>query len=178
MELIMKYFTWLTLGLGLMLWGCAPAISPQLQQEAASQPAFAELAAHPDNYRRRLVVLGGEVMSVQPWGPSGSLLAVDQRPLDARFFPVGNVSGGTFLVESDEWLNSNWFVPKSRVLAAGAVQGQRDGQLVLKARKVDFLAPPVWEKWFYPVPREWYDHSLEYWYTPPYFDIYRPGTSR
>ena len=120
------------------------------------------------------MILGGEVMSVQPW-QSGSLLAVDQRPLDRRLFPVGNVSGGTFLAESDEWLNSNWFVPKSRVRVEGAVQGQQDGQLLLKARKVHLLALPVWEKWYYPVPREWYPPELEYWFTPPYFDPYIHG---
>jgi hypothetical protein len=45
----------------------------------------------------------------------------------------------------------------------------------LKARQVTFLAPPTWEKYHYPVPREWYPPELEYWYTPPYFDIYRGG---
>jgi outer membrane lipoprotein len=164
---------WLILGLSLAV-GCAPAISTGLQQEAGPQVSFAELAAHPDKYKGRLVILGGEVMSVTPWG-TGSLLTVDQRQLDARLYPVGTTSGGTFLVSSDVWLNSNEYLPKSAVVVAGEVKGEKDGRLLLKARQVRLLAPPVWEKYYYPVPREWYPPELEYWYTPPYFDIYRGG---
>ena len=52
---------------------------------------------------------------------------MDQRQLDDRLFPVGAASGGTFLVESNEWLNSNKYVPKSKVVVAGVVVGQKDG---------------------------------------------------
>ncbi len=157
--------------------GCAPAISPNLQQEAGSQVNFAELTAHPDTYKGRLVILGGLVMSVAPWG-TGSLLTVDQRQLDDRIYPVGNASGGTFLVESPEFLSPSKYLPKSAVVVAGEIAGQKDGQLLLRGRQVTFLAPPVWEKYYYPVPREWYPPELEYWYTPPYFDIYRGGGRR
>jgi starvation-inducible outer membrane lipoprotein len=164
---------WLIFGLSLAM-GCGPAISTSLQQEAGPRVGFAELAAAPDQFKGRLTILGGEVMSVTPWG-TGSLLAVDQRPLDDRLYPVGNASGGTFLVSSDVWLNSNEYVPKSKVVVAGVVEGQKDGRLLLKARQVTFLAPPTWDKYYYPVPREWYAPELEYWYTPPYFDPYRGG---
>ena len=164
----------LALGLFLALEGCAPAISPTLQQEAGPRVAFAELTAHPDRYKGRLEILGGLVMSVQPW-KGGSLLEVDQRELNERFFPTGAASGGSFLVESDEWLNSNWYVPRSRVVLAGVVEGQKDGLLLLKAKEVKLLAPPVWEKYYYPVPRDWYPPELEYWYTPPYFNPYIDG---
>jgi starvation-inducible outer membrane lipoprotein len=154
--------------------GCVPAIETSLQQEAGPRVGFAELSARPDKYKGRLTILGGEVMSVTPW-KQGSLLTVDQRQLDDRFFPVGTTSGGTFVVESDKWLNSNKYVPKSKVVVAGVVEGRKDGRLLLKARQVTFLEPPTWEKFYYPVPREWYAPELEYWYTPPYFDPYRGG---
>jgi starvation-inducible outer membrane lipoprotein len=164
---------WLVVGLSLAV-GCGPAISTSLQQEAGPRVRFAELSARPDKYKGQLTILGGEVMSVTPWG-TGSLLTVDQRQLDERLFPVGATSGGTFLVESDEWLTSTWYIPKSKVVVAGVVEGEKDGRLLLKARQVTLLAPPTWEKWYYPVPREWYPPELEYWYTPPYFDPYRGG---
>jgi len=163
----------LIFGLSLAM-GCGPVISTSLQQEAGPRVSFAELSAHPDKYQGRLEILGGLVMSVQPWG-QGSLLQVDQRQLDERFYPVGAASGGTFLVESDVWLTSSYYLPKSAVVIAGTVAGQKDGWLLLKAKEVTLLAPPVWEKYYYPVPREWYPPELEYWYTPPYFDIYRGG---
>jgi starvation-inducible outer membrane lipoprotein len=162
---------WLLVGLCLALAGCTAAISPTLQQEAASKVSFAELSAHPDRYKGQLEILGGLVMSVQPW-QNGSLLTVDQRQLNSQLFPVGTASGGTFMVESAEWLNSNWYVPKSRVVVAGVVEGEQNGVLLLKARQVTLLAGPVWEKYNYPVPRSWYPPELEYWYTPPYFNPY------
>jgi len=164
---------WLIFGLLLAL-GCGPAIGTNLQQAVGPRVSFAELSAHPDKYQGQLEILGGLVMSVQPWG-QGSLLEVDQRQLDERLYPVGTASGGTFWVESAQWLTSSSYLPKSAVVIAGTVAGQKDGRLLLKAKEVTLLAPPVWEKYYYPVPREWYPPELEYWYTPPYFDIYRGG---
>jgi outer membrane lipoprotein len=161
----------LLLGLLLAGGGCAPAISTALQREAGPPVDFAALSAHPDRYKGRLLILGGEVMSVTPWD-NGSLLTVDQRQLDGRLYPVGTTSGGSFAVESDQWLNSQWYVPKSKVVVAGVAQGQENGLLLLKAREIRLLAPPTWEKFYYPVPRDWYPPELEYWYTPPYFDPY------
>ena len=69
------------------------------------------------------------------------------------------------------------YLPKSKVVVAGVVEGEKDGRLLLKARQVTLLAPPTWEKYYYPVPREWYPPELEYWYTPPYFDPYRGGAA-
>jgi starvation-inducible outer membrane lipoprotein len=168
---------WLIVGLLLCTGGCTPAISPTLQQQAGPQVGFAELSAHPDQYKGQVAILGGLVMTVQPW-QKGSLLTVDQRQLNSQFFPIGNSSGGTFMVASDEWLNSNWYVPKSSVVVAGVVEGAKDGVLLLKAKEVTLLAPPVWEKYYYPVPREWYPPELEYWYTPPYFNPYIGGGRR
>ena len=167
---------WVIFGLMLAV-GCGPAISTTLQQEAGPRVSFAELSSHPDKYQGQIEILGGLVMSVTPW-EQGSLLEVDQRQLDKQLYPVGEASGGSFWVESAQWLNPSSYQPKSSVVIAGTVVGQKDGRLLLKAREVKLLAPPVWEKYYYPVPREWYPPELEYWYTPPYFDIYRGGGRR
>ena len=172
----MKSIPWLIFGLGLALLGCAPAISPELQQGAGPKVGFAELAAHPEKYQGQTMILGGEVMQVQPLG-TGSLLSMDQHELDSHLFPGGGASGGTFLVESDEWLNPSTYQPKSKVTVAGVVMGKKNNLLLLKAKKIHYWEGPRWEKWYYPVPREWYDSdpSLEYWFTPPYFDPWRGG---
>lgn len=159
-----------------LLAGCATGIAPGLQQEAGPPVDFAALSAHPEQFQGRLVILGGEVMSVQPQG-QGSLMTVNQQDLRMLGNPKGVPSGGTFVVESYQWLNPDTFQPKSTVKVAGEVMGRKNGFPLLKAREVIFNAPPVWEKWYYPVPPEWYDHdpNLEYWFTPPYFDPYRGG---
>ncbi len=175
----MKKISWLILGVGALLAGCAPAISPTLQKESGPKVSFAELSAHPERYQGQTKILGGEVMQVQPLG-QGSLLSVDQHELDNHLFPGGGASGGTFLVESEEWLNPATYQPKSRVTIAGVVAGQRNGMLVLTAKKIHYWEGPTWEKWYYPVPRDWYDYdpNLEYWNTPPRFDPWYGGGRR
>lgn len=171
------WFSSLLLTLALGLAGCGPAVSPALQQEAAApgpRLSFAELSAHPDSYKGRVVILGGEVMTVQPQG-AGSLMAVNQQELDEHFFPAGQASGGTFLVASDQWLSPAQYQPKSKVTVSGVVQGQRDKFPLLQAREIHFWEGPTWEKWYYPVPRDWYPPGMEFWFTPPYFDPWRGG---
>jgi starvation-inducible outer membrane lipoprotein len=158
----------------LALAGCGPAISTGSQQQAGPRVSFQELSAHSDKYQGQLEILGGEVMSVKPLG-EGSLLAVDQRDLDGKFYPAGKISGGTFLVESSKWLSPSQYQPQSKVAVAGVVAGKKDGVLLLQAREVYFWEAPPWEEWYYPVPRHWYPPELEYWYTPPYWNPRRPG---
>ncbi len=172
----MQMIRWLILGAGVALAGCASSVSTNMQPETGPKVGFAELAAHPANYQGQTRILGGEVMQVEPLG-QGSLLSMDQHDLDSHLFPAAAASGGTFLVESDEWLSPDTYQPKSRVTVAGVVVGQKNGFLLLQAKKIHFWEGPRWEKWYYPVPREWYgyDPNLEYWYTPPYFDPWRGG---
>jgi starvation-inducible outer membrane lipoprotein len=174
----MQRIFWLILGAGVALAGCASSVSTSMQPESGPRVGFAELAAHPENYQGQTKILGGEVMQVQPLG-QGSLLSVDQHDLDNHLFPAAGASGGTFLVESEEWLSPDTYQPKSRVTVAGVVAGQKNGYLLLKAKKIHYWEGPRWEKWYYPVPRDWYDYdpNLEYWFTPPYFDPWR-GSGR
>ena len=175
----MNRIVWLILAGCVALAGCASSVSNSMQAETGPKVGFAELAAHPEKYQGQTKILGGEVMQVQPLG-QGSIMSLDQHDLDNRLFPGGGASGGTFLVESDEWLSPGTYLPKSKVTVAGVVSGQRNGMLVLKAKKIHVWEGPYWEKWYYPVPRDWYDYdpSLEYWYTPPYFDPWYGGGRR
>jgi starvation-inducible outer membrane lipoprotein len=172
----MARISWLILAGCVALVGCYPAVSTSLPPETGPQVSFAELSAQPDKYLGQTKILGGEVMQVQPLG-QGSLFSVDQHDLDRNYFPSGRASGGTFLVASAERLSPSTYQPKSRVTIAGAVAGQKNGLLLLKAEKIYLLAGPRWEKYYYPVPPEWYneDPNLEYWFTPPYFDPWRGG---
>lgn len=169
---------WLLIMMLILLTGCA-GISPGVQQQAGPPVDFAALSAHPEQYQGRLVILGGEVMQIQPSG-KGSLMTVSQRELDKLYEYKPVPSGGNFVVESDEWLSPSTYQPKSTVKVAGEVVGRRNGFVVLKAKEVVLASNPIWLKYYYPVPQEWYDHdpNLEYWFTPPYFDPYRPGGRR
>ena len=157
--------------LGGLAGGCAPAVS-QMPGRAIPSPVFEDLKAHPEKYRGQMLILGGLIMSVQPY-KNGSLLWVDQRPLDPGNRPLRNsASGGSFAVASDEWLNSAFYVPKREVTVAGVVEGTMDKGPLLKARQITLGEYEPWEEWLYPIPRHWYDYDprMEYWYTHPYFD--------
>ena len=163
--------------LAFFMAGCGPVISPNLLRQAGPAVNFAEVTAHPEKFEDRTVVLGGEVISVKPQN-GGSLLLVDQRPLDAQLRPVDkSASGGSLAVVSDRWLAPDAYVPKRKVTVAGVVQGRLDGAPLLKARQLY-----LWEHPFklVAVPPEWYDYDpvMEYWYTPPYFDPWRPSGHR
>jgi starvation-inducible outer membrane lipoprotein len=165
----------LALGLSLVLMGCGPVISPAITRQIVSPPTFAALRTDTEAYLGQTVLLGGEVVSVTVQN-GGSLLEVDQRELDATLRPVDvPVSGGSFFVESEEWLSPRSYVPRRKVTVAGEVKGRYRGAPLLKAKEIHLGDYPRWEKWYYPVPREWYHHdpALEHWFTPPYFDPWR-----
>jgi starvation-inducible outer membrane lipoprotein len=144
-------------------------------QQTDSTLSFVELRADPGKYQGKTLVLGGEVMKVQ-LQDGKSLLWVSQKELDSRLRPVdAPIVGGTFLVESEDWLSPDTYVPKRKVTVAGVVLGQRDGFPLLRARQI-YL-------WEYPYKmddllKEWIDPSMSYWYTPPYFDPWRTTGGR
>lgn len=158
--------------------GCGPAVSQKYVQEVGQErgaPAdFAALKANPEQYQGKLMILGGEVISVT-LKDGKSLLAVNQRDLDPRYQPYGPGYGGTFYVLSGEFLSPSHYVANRKVTVAGVVRGRLDDAPLLEARQIHLGDYPPWEKWYYPVPREWYggDPNLEYWFTPPYFDPWR-----
>ncbi|MDI6853679.1 MAG: Slp family lipoprotein [Deltaproteobacteria bacterium] len=167
------------LALTAVLCGCGPAISQRYVQEARLDPGapldFAALQADPARFKGKTVVLGGEIISVS-LKDDKSLLAVSQQELSPSLEPYGPAHG-TFYVLSDEFLPPSYYIAKRKVTVAGVVQGTHEGAPLLKARQIHLGSYPVWEKWYYPIPREWYDYdpALEHWFTPPYFDPWRGG---
>ncbi len=173
----MKALACLILCLILALPGCGPAISPSLQQQQVAAPrvSFQELSANPDKYQGQVEILGGRVMKVT-LKDNKSYMEVDQRDLDDKLYPAGKASGGTFWVESGEFLSPSKYQPQSTVTVAGVVAGRMEGFPLLKAREIHFWEAPPWEEWYYPIPRSWYEGNpqLEYWYTPPYWNPRAP----
>ena len=70
-----------------LVGGCGPAISKDVAQQATPLVYFTDLQANPDHYQGKVVILGGEVMTVKPH-KEGSLLAVSQRKLDHHYWPL------------------------------------------------------------------------------------------
>lgn len=103
-----------------------------------------------------------------------SFLWVAQKEMDSHLYPVdAPVIGGTFLVESQDWLSPDSYIPKRKVTVAGEVLGRRDGFPLLRARQIYLWQNPYVQDEFL---RQWIDPSNPYWYTPPYFDPWRHGS--
>lgn len=156
-----------------LLSGCTPAY---VGGPGLPPGGLAALAADPLAHQGREVRLGGEIVSLSH-REGKSLLTVRHRELDARGYPYGPASGYTFLAESQGFLSPGAYVTGRQIIITGTVAGSRDGRLLLAARDLKLGDYPRWEKYYYPVPREWYDGdpALEYWFTPPHFDPWRGG---
>jgi outer membrane lipoprotein len=162
------------LSLMLYLWGCVP-ISPALVQQSEPSLSFAALKADPEAYRGRRLILGGEVMTVSLL-EGDSLLLVHQKELDPQLRPVDPPSyGGEFQVLSRRWLAPDAYFPPRKVTVAGEVLGQRAGVPFLRATEIYLWEDP---RKLDDLLKEWFDPALHYWYTPPYFDPWRPGGGR
>ncbi len=86
-----------------VLWalaGCTSVVPEALRAEVDRHLTYAQLAKDPESYRGRLVLVGGEVLRVQPTGRDMEL-TLTQRPLS----PVdespllGIASGGDLVVQ-------------------------------------------------------------------------------
>lgn len=167
----------------LLLWLLAAGLSGCLPGSRAgvglTSPAMAVVSADPQAFQGQEVRLGGEILSLTH-AEGKSLLTVRHRELDPRGYPYGPESGHLFLVESEGFLSPSSYLIGRQVIVTGTVAGSREGRLLLVAREVKLGDYPLWEKYYYPVPREWYDGdpALEYWFTPPYFDPWRGGHNR
>ncbi len=155
----------------LALGGCAPAISGDLQREAGPPVSFTQLQAHPQEYQGKKVILGGEIMQVTPSG-SGSELLVDDENLDPSLRPEDAAPhGGTFIVESQQYLSPDDYEQKRKITVAGEVEAPQGKTPVILAQQIR-----LWEHPFKLeiMPHAYYsnDKTLEHWYTAPYFDPY------
>lgn len=169
--------TYIILLLWLMLSGCTQVTYKQLAREGGTPAPFPAVKTDLQEYRGKLVVLGGEILSLT-LDNGVSLLEVEQIDLDKEYRPAyQGASGGNFFVKSQDWLSPGSYVPKRKVTVVGVVEGKKQGKPILLAKKIHLWEYPPWEKWYYPIPREWYDNDPVYekWFTPPYFDPWKGG---
>lgn len=155
------------------LSACAPA--PRAGRGLPSGDPAA-LAADLQASQGQEVRWGGEILSLS-FSEGRSLLTVRHRELDARGDPYGPERGLVFLVESEGFLPPSFYLPGRLLVVTGTLAGRRHGRPLVRARDLRLGDYPRWEKYFSPVPREWYDGdpALEYWFSPPHFDPWYGG---
>lgn len=157
-----------------LLVGCVTTFPSSLMQQVDLALRFDQLAATPDAYRGRLVMVGGEVIRTEP-GPEGTELEILQRPVAYNGFPrLFGESRGRFLVRVPESLKTAAAQPGWLVAVVGDVQGAKDRCAdhlpYLEAR--DLKAWPssaAFPSSPYPPSRYWryFDWPYSYWGHPP-----------
>jgi outer membrane lipoprotein len=137
------------------LAACAPTISKQLQQQADQSLSFPVLAADPDAYKGKIVILGG-VIAQTTTKPGQTELEIVQKNLDYFNEPeTTDRSEGRFLVIADRFLDPLIYKKDRKITVAGVVTGSE----VRKLNEMEYSYPVIKSQelklWPQPSPTSW-----------------------
>jgi outer membrane lipoprotein len=118
---------------------CAPAISKQYRQQADQSLSFPVLAADPNAYQGKTVILGG-VIAQTTTRTGETELEIVQKPLDSANMPeTTDKSEGRFLVIVDRFLDPLIYKKDRKITVAGEVVGSE----VRKLDNLDYTYPVI-----------------------------------
>ena len=157
--------------------GCAPALSKQLRDEAGKPVLFEDLQQRADEYKDRIVILGGYILETVNEA-DGSVLKILQAPLDSRNRPKSSdLSKGRFLVLAGEFLDPAVYSEGRKVAIGGRVVGVQKRKLsnrmyeypIIEAQEMHLWPKePKYGRPYYPYYDPWY-HPYPYRYRYPYW---------
>ncbi|MBI5057208.1 MAG: Slp family lipoprotein [Nitrospirae bacterium] len=105
--------------------GCAHVVPQELRDRAEQGTSIPALFKDPDEYKGRLFILGGAIVSSLNT-QDGTYLEVIEKPLDYRERPeYTDISRGRFLVLYEGYLDTAVFSPGREVTVAGEVIGTK-----------------------------------------------------
>ena len=157
--------------------GCAPAISKKVREEAGEPVPFQALLKHSDDYKGRVVIVGGYILETLN-ETDGSRITVLQAPLDSQNRPKSSdLSQGRFMVSSSEFLDPVVYSKERRITVGGKVIGSQESKLgnltyiypVIEAIEIhlwskegEYIGPyyPYYDPWYHP----WYRRPYRYRY--------------
>lgn len=158
----------------LTVGGCAssPMEIPEiLQKQIDPTLTFSEVIQHPESYKGRMLVLGGEVLSAKRLA-EGTRLEVLQLPLDDYQRPIvtRTDSQGRFLAVEKAFLDPAMFPPNTLVTIVGEVTERVSGKL----DEMDYQFPAVVIRHLY----VWKDPSLtQESNSGPWYSIFGGGST-
>lgn len=147
---------------------CATTFPRSLLQQVDPSLRFDQLAAAPDSYRGRLVVVGGEVIRAEP-GPEATELEILQRPTASYGPPrLFEESNGRFFVRVPASVARDLPRLGGLVAVVGEVQGTREraGEVLpyLEARDIrSWPSSAALPYAPYPSSRYWPYYDWPYW---------------
>ncbi len=149
-------------GVLLLLSGCAHVISEQVRLEVDTSLDYRTLAADPQAYAGRMVLLGGTIVQTTP-RTGDTEIEVVQKELKSTGEPrMTDVSEGRFLVVVDRFLDPAIYKADRDLTVAGTVQGAA----VRRIGETDYRYPVIAAKeihlWRQPLPPA--APGTPYWY--------------
>jgi outer membrane lipoprotein len=149
-----------------VLSGCAlPSVLPrELQSQVDSSVSFAQLKESPEQFRGRLVVFGGEVLSAKRL-KDGTRIEILQLPLGDRHVPIHTrtASEGRFLAVQKDFLDPAKIPPGALLTIVGEVTGST----TLPLDETEYTYPVLDVKHLAVLPDM--DPALKVPYGRPYF---------
>jgi outer membrane lipoprotein len=117
------------LALLFVFYGCSTTQDRSNHEESYEKVPFSEIIRAPEQYRGKVVRLGGVIIDVVN-EEKGSTIEIVEQPLNWRGRPkVGDVPGGRFLAVSEKFLDKAIYQPKREVTVVGEIVDKKIGQI-------------------------------------------------
>jgi outer membrane lipoprotein len=117
------------LALFFMVAGCSLTQKRPNRAEPYEKIPFSEILRSPEQYRGKVVKLGGLILDVVN-KEEGSTLEILEQPLNWRGLPkVGDVSGGRFMVVFEEFLDKEVYRTDKPLTVVGEIVGTKKGPI-------------------------------------------------
>jgi outer membrane lipoprotein len=176
-----RNFTRHKIGWGLLFWsillsGCMATIPKELAQKVDKSVTFAELKKSPENYKGKLLLLGGKILEAKNI-KEGTVFEILQSPLDYNDRPQAeDVSEGRFLALYKGYLDTAIYQPGRSITLAGEVlraETRPLGEIEYTYPYLEVKSIFLWEGETYKEsPTIIYYESFPYWWYYPY-PLYR-----
>jgi outer membrane lipoprotein len=124
---VFRHLSPLTVGIILSLLvvlnGCSSTRERSDRKEGYEKIPFSEILRSPEQYRGRVVRLGGVIVDVEN-REEGSALEILEKPLNWRGRPApGDVSGGRFMAVFGKFLDKEIYRPNRPITVVGEIIG-------------------------------------------------------
>ena len=112
----------LLLGCMMLLQGCVYPISKDLLEKTDRNITFNMVLADPNEYKGKFIILGGSIAAITDL-EEGSVIDVDQLPLDYWGKPIRTNTGGRFMIYTPLYLDPDIYRAGSEITVAGEIEG-------------------------------------------------------
>jgi outer membrane lipoprotein len=148
-----------------LLNACTPVISPLLMEQVDRDVTFSSLSARPDEFKGKIVLLGGTIVQTVP-KPQETEIEVVQKQTSSSGEPyITDKSEGRYLVVVDRFLDPAIYRSGRDITVAGEVRGSE----VRRIGEIDYRYPVIAASELYLWKKPLSPQAYPYPYGYPYY---------